>query len=458
MRYSRLRLKLSGAFAGVVLLVVAATDLGLWTWLRRDAERRFDRDLLTAAEGALAAVRREQNVEGLTLPAAVDDALAEWPDERDALIAVDGRGLELGRRGPQRVLTGGRATAAMDHAGGAPWSQGDGVQAARWIAVDGAAPPQLRILAGRSTHNLREFKEVVTDWLLFSVPGVVLFALVAGYLLAGRVLRPLGAMTAAIAGIAPENLGRRLPVNVPHDELDRLADQFNRLLERLAEARDRNRAFLARAAHQLKTPLTLVRGESALSLERARDAQEYRHVLERIGRAAEQMSHRVEELFLLAQAEAGERPPVRDAVELDAVVLECTDLMRRRAQASGHTLELDNVSADVVRGNDALLREALLELLENALKHGAAGGPIVVSARVEEGRAMMAVSSRGEPVQLPADDWGQRAEGRGLGLAIVQWIAEAHAGELQCLRDRDRNRFVITWPAHDAGHAVGADA
>ena len=235
-------------------------------------------------------------------------------------------------------------------------------------------------------------------------------------------------LTQAIEQLAPDDLRRRLPVRQPPDEIDRLADRFNGLLERLADARDRNRTFLARAAHQLKTPLTVLRGESALGLERPRDNETYQAILERVRRAADQMSHRVEDLFLLAQAEAGEQPPMGDTVELDGLALECTDLMRGRAQQAQRTLELDRVDGDVARGNEFLLREALLELIENAVRHGAER-PIRVSAYCEEERAHLQVASAGAPIPSAVIESPSNSSGdQGLGLSILHWIARAHGG------------------------------
>jgi signal transduction histidine kinase len=241
-------------------------------------------------------------------------------------------------------------------------------------------------------------------------------------------------------------------VRTPPDEIDRLADRFNGLLERLAQARDRNRTFLLRAAHQLKTPLTVVRGESTLGLERPRDNATYHAILERVRRAAEQMSHRVDDLLLLAQAEAGDRPPIDDAVELDGLALECADLMRGRAQLAGRSLELERVDAVVARGNEPLLREAVLELIENAVKYGGPKRSIRVSAYCEHERAHLAVASMGVPI--PDDVFGTppRPEGGGgLGLSIVDWIARVHGGELSYHHADETNTLQLVWPVSGPG-------
>src|SRR5471032_1570261 len=104
-----------------------------------------------------------------------------------------------------------------------------------------------------------------------------------------------------------------------------------------------------------------------------------RATLGRIRTAAEQMRRRVDELFLLAEAQAGEKARLEDDVELDGLVLDCTDLMRERASALGRSLAIGRAEHSVVRGNAGLLQEALVELMENACRHGSSGIPITVS-------------------------------------------------------------------------------
>ncbi len=446
MPFSRLRLQIALRFAAAVLIAAGVVDFGLSAYLRRDADARLTRDLQAAARGLRDAVLREAQETGITQAQAVHDALEEWPAGPTAFAVFGADRARLGAVGPgepQRLLRlpvaptpGTVRTYPLD-------DEGD----LRTVVDGDTVPPRLWIIAARSTAELREHEELLTGWLLLSVPGVALFSLLSGYWLARRALQPLRDTADAIERIAPDDLHRRLPVRTPPDEIDRLADRFNGLLERLAQARDRNRTFLARAAHQLKTPLTVVRGESTLGLERPRDNDTYRAVLERIRRAADQMTHRVDDLFLLAQAEAGDQPPMQDAVELDGLALECADLMRGRAQRAGRSLELDRVEAALARGNEPLLREAVLELIENAVRYGGPERPIRVSAYCEHDRAHLAVLSAGGPI--PESIMGPPArqeEGSGLGLSIVAWIARVHGGKLAYRHADETNTLQLVWP------------
>ena len=234
-----------------------------------------------------------------------------------------------------------------------------------------------------------------------------------------------------------------LPILNPADEIDRVGHQFNRLLDRLQESQSQNRQFLRHAAHQIRTPLTLVIGETSLALRQG--PADPAPVFRRIQLAAEQMRRRVEELFLIAEARTGEPPSLTDQVESDALVLECAELMRGRAAELGRHLELGEVMPVVFSGNNGLLREAVLELLENALRHGTDHGPVTLSSWATEGIIRLEVASSGPDASAALevrDPWAVGAE-RGLGLAVVRWIAEQHRGRLRHEFGAGRNRFSV---------------
>jgi two-component system, OmpR family, sensor kinase len=278
---------------------------------------------------------------------------------------------------------------------------------------------------------------------------VLLLSLVGGYTLARRALAPIDQLGDAIGQIAPDSLDQRVPVRRPADEVDRLAEQFNGLLSRLQAAQARNRRFLRQAAHQIKTPLTLVLGEADLSLERPRTPEAHLQALKRVRIAAEQMRRRVDDLLVLAHAEAGERPLLDETVELDGLALECADLMRARAQMLERQLELAQVDPITVRGSEDLLREALLELIENAARYGSKATPIRISAYATNGSAVLEVASSGPPVSESrpnAPDPEGAGEDRGLGLVIVRWIGHEHRGELRHEYDHGVNRYCLVLP------------
>lgn len=401
MPVSRLRLRLATAFGAALVVGLGALDLGLFMYLRQQADRRLASQTQLAADEFVLAVQRELLDTPNDLPTSASEALKEWPADSNAFVVYNRAGARSAEGGDRR-LTLLAPPAARIPSGRPVWDVPRGSEGEVRLAVArSAGPPPFTVVVVRSTVGLHAANAKLAWWLAFSAPLVILLALAGVYVL--------------------------------------------RLVERLSDAQARNRRFLAQVAHQLKTPLTVIRGESGLGLERPRSVEEYRDLLRRVALAAEQMTHRVDDLFLLAQAAAGDRPPLKDHIELDGLVLECVDLMRGRAGALGRRLELGIVEPAVVTGSEPLVREAVLELLENACRHGDAAAPIRIAALGNGTGARIEVASRGAPIPAAVlnDGQGERPDRPGLGLSIVRWIAGVHGGRLECRREADVNTLVL---------------
>jgi signal transduction histidine kinase len=427
MPLSRIRLRLAGWFALAFVVGLLALSLTLFLYMRRQNEARFNRQLSLTAGQLLSAIRAEYaEAPNSGVAAATAAALEEWPDHPEAFAVYDAAGRRLGVTGPP--LLANALAAKLPAKLRSPIDVPGTAEHQIRVAAAPVDDPLFHVLAASTTEPLHEDEEAFALWLLASVPTTIILSLVAGYILSSRALRPVGQLGEAIAGIRPEALDQRLPVSSRPDELDRLAAQFNGLLERLERAQAQNRRFLEEAAHQIRTPLTLVLGETDLALDRPRTREAHAEALRRIRIAAGQMHRRVEELLFLARAEAGERAPLTERVELDGLALECADLMRARAQALGCKLELTRVDPTVVLGSEHLLREALLELLENACRHGSPTEPVRLSVLGAECEAVLeVVNPAGKEVST---EERRGTSGSGLGLQVVQWIASEHGGRL----------------------------
>jgi signal transduction histidine kinase len=440
MQISRLRLRLAAWFGAAFLLGLLVLDLGLLVYANRKAEAKLTRDVRAAVRNLGEAIRGERDAR----PAApadsiVNEVLGEWPAGPDVIAVYDSTGRRLGARGDSSLVELVGATALPEDRDGMLYLPVNHEGRLRVAWMRQAVDPGATIVAGISTSGAREDLESLVGWLLLSIPLIGLGATAAGYALARRALGPVQAMAAELDAIDPERIDRRLPTGTPPDELDQLASHFNGLLDRLAGARETSRRFLAQAAHQLRTPLTVVRGESALGLDRPRTPDDYRAALRRINLAAEQMSRRVNELFLLAEAEAGERPALTDRVELDGLLMEAADLMRGRATGLGRSLEFGTMDDVQVLGAESLLREAAMELLENACRHGTAERPVQITVVRLGDRARVEVSNAGPPFP--------EAPTQGLGLSIVRWVAEIHGGTMGVERRGPLNTVTIDLPA-----------
>ena len=451
MHLSRLRVRLAGSFALAFVAGLILLNTALFFYLRHQMDRRLTSYAHELAADVVDAVRREYaDVPPRPLAAAAASALEEWPPGPEAIVVYADDGRPVAQRGD----TGLTHIAPTVLAWSAPSSVRDlrpGPSTdVRLVTAGAAGTPRFAVAVLLSTAPARVELTELAWWLAISSPVVLLLSLAGGYLLARRALVPIHELGDAMGRIAPNALDQRVAVHQPADEVDRLAEQFNGLLARLEAAQARNRRFLRQAAHQIKTPLTLVLGEADLSLEKSRAPEAHRQALKRVRIAAEQMRRRVDDLLLLAHAEAGDRPPLDEIVELDGLVLECADLMRARAQLLERQLELARVEAIAVRGSEDLLREALLELIENAARHGSSAAPIRISAYAMPGLALLEVASTGSPgpalLPDPASEGETAGDPRGLGLAIVRWISQEHRGELRHEYDGGVNRYFLVLP------------
>lgn len=431
MPLSRLRLRLGVPFAVAFLVGLLALDLALYGFLHERAERRLTRDLLGRTEALEEAVAQEyRDLPDSGIAAAAREAMHEWTASPGAYFIYDSAGRILASRGPATwvplldSIPFDTVTIDRSLPTGHPLRR-----VGRWHA----GPPRFAITAAASAGGVQEDNEALAWWLGLGAVVILGLGLTGGYVLSRRALLPIDELGDAIAAISPEALTHRLPINAPPDELDRVREQFNALLARVERAQSQNRQFLRQAAHQIRTPLTLVLGEASLALSRGetRDAE----VLRRIQLAAEQMQRRVDDLFLLAEAQSGSRPALDETVDLEELLLESADVMRGRAHHLGRLLRFGEVLPATVRGNRGLLREAILELIENAIRHGTPEIPIEL--RLVAGPRVVVVS--GGDLFDPAASEGSGEGAHGLGLAIVRWILQLHGGTLTAEHQDGRN-------------------
>lgn len=278
------------------------------------------------------------------------------------------------------------------------------------------------------------------------VLGVALsmaFALVAGWWLARRTLRPVSTMTVAAGRMGSGNLSARLPADFgPRDELTELAETFNGLLDRLERSVERERRFTANAAHELLTPLATLRSEAEVALRRERDAPAYREVIRQALIDVARMTSIVQDLLRLARAEALSPQP-GDRLELYELVAERAARLQALAAERGVSLDVEAGPALAVMAQAGPLAEVVDNLIANALKYTPAGGHVVVRLETQQGRAGFSVEdtgagfSPGEADRLfdrfyRSDDAAVQAQaGSGLGLAIVQAVVEAFGGRVE---------------------------
>jgi len=269
---------------------------------------------------------------------------------------------------------------------------------------------------------------------------MVVASMALGWLLAGRVLRPLQVITTAAREISASNLYERLALDGPDDELRELGDTFDELLGRLESSFESQRQFVANASHELRTPLTLERAILEVTLaDPTANTTSLRAACERVLAIGEQQERMIDALLTLARSERGlER---REPLALDTVAGEI--LRERREEIARRGLRLDaTLEHASTTGDPRLVERLVANLLDNAIHHNTAGGWVAVTTAIDAGEAVLTVANSG-PVILPEEverllrpfhrlgaDRVTHGDGHGLGLSIVAAIATAHGARL----------------------------
>lgn len=318
------------------------------------------------------------------------------------------------------------------------------------VAVDGR----------RYAENVNHIRDV----LVAALPVVLLATALLGWVLARGSLAPIARITRTARRITGSNLRERIPSDGSGDELDQLADTLNGMIERIRENVERIHRFNANAAHELSTPLNAIRNQLGVTLDRSRDPDEYRRVLEDALERVEHLSGALESMLRLSRSEAGLDPARVTDVELGEVLETVADFFAPVAADRGMELRHASGPPAFVRGDPAWLQQVFSNLVDNAIKYGSSGD-VVSMALERRGREVVATVSDTGP-GIPADeiatifDRFQRADrdrhrpGFGLGLSLVREITLAHGGRVEVQSEPDKGtRFTVHLPAADEGDA-----
>jgi signal transduction histidine kinase len=262
-------------------------------------------------------------------------------------------------------------------------------------------------------------------------------SVVAGWLLAGRALRPLRDITATARRVSGENLGERISLEGPADELKQLADTFDGMLGRLDAAFGSQRHFVANASHELRTPLAIMRTEVDVSLaDPDASVEELRRMGDAVRETVDRCERLIEGLLMLARSEAatGREEPA----DLSALAADCITDLRARAREADVDVR-DDLAPAWTRGDPTLLERMIANLVDNGIQHNLPGGYLRVSTRAENGRVRLTVANGGARIDAadaqkltePFRRLDRGAGGFGLGLSIVRSVVDAHGGTME---------------------------
>jgi heavy metal sensor kinase len=428
-----IRAKLTAAFAAALLLVLALA--GLFVYLRVSSQ------LTEALDDGLEA--RVNDVESLLArsegrPPELTGGLFEGEEGFAQILTPNGKVVAS----TQQQRTGPAIDPAqVDQATDGPLvvdREVPGLDAQARILAEPAtfAEATYVIVAGASTGDRDEALAGIAGAFAIGAPLALLVASGLGYLLASRSLAPVDHMRRKADEITLERSGERLPLPRAEDEIHRLGETLNRMLDRIEASLERQRVFVADASHELRTPLAVLRAELELADRSHRSREELEAALRSAVEEVDRLSRLAEDLLVVARSDQGELPIKRERVDLDELLSRVGARFTRRASEGGREIVVDvpaNLEADV----DILrVEQALGNLIDNALRYGA--GDVRVSARRDDGSVSFEVSDYGAGFppgfesqafeRFTRADGGRTSEGAGLGLAIVQAIATAHGG------------------------------
>ncbi|MCB0165502.1 MAG: HAMP domain-containing protein [Anaerolineae bacterium] len=304
------------------------------------------------------------------------------------------------------------------------------------------------VQVAESYDEIQDIQRRLIILLGLSIPLIILGASAGGWFLANSALAPIDGITRAANQISAQDLGQRLNLKLPNDEVGRLAATFDKMLDRLEAGFEQQKRFIGDASHEMRTPLTILKGDVEVALNRPRSAAEYRETLEMVNETSNRLTGLVEELLLLARADNNQYPLRLDEIDLIELLAGEIRRLEPRAREKDILLTLKAPPTLFMTADLDKLARLFTNLIDNAIKYGAPGDTVSVVVTTQPDQVQIDVTDTGPGIpseHLPhvfdrfyrVDKARARklsapseAGGSGLGLSIAQWLAQAHHGAI----------------------------
>lgn len=436
MRRIPIRIRLTIAFAGIMALVLTATGLFLYVRLGADLDQTIDQGLRSRAGDIAALVQQEDPALNAARTRVAEQAngFAQVLDTRGHVVDGTSRARRRALLTPSELRRARNRTLVVQR-GPLPGLD----RSSRLLATPvGAKARQLVIVVGASLEDRDDALRNLGTLLVIGGPVALLLASLAGYGLAAAALRPVDSMRARAAAISATEPGRRLPVPPASDEIGRLGQTLNDMLSGLEAALARERTFVADASHELRTPLAILRTELELALRRGRSREELEAALRSAAEETDRLAQLAEDLLVITRADQGRLPVRKVDLEADELLSRVRERFLARAVERERALDVESADGLRFQGDPVRLEQALGNMVDNALRYGT--GRVALGARKGDGTVALHVTDQGSG--FPSDyiqtaferftraDPARGRGGAGLGLAIVEAIAEAHGGAI----------------------------
>ena len=417
---TRLRLQLTAWYAGTFSIILVVLGVLLFTVIARRLAEELDESLIGATKAAERAtqIRESEATLGSTH---IVDAFSELVIPERQLYLLDSTGTPIVPRDAPEPVRQAAAEAAKQGSDDKHFKLGGDTQHERLFQAH-AERFQVRggrhyvVVAVADRIELEDRYASLIAALAAGAAGGILLVAIGGWFLAWKAIEPIERNIAYV------------------------------------------RRFVADAAHELRTPVSVLRSRADVALSRERKPEAYVDALTAVGLEAERMGRIVDDLLTLARVDAGERAIVRQRLYLDDLALDAVSGVRVLAETHGVDLNVREFEEAPVDADPALLRQMLVILLDNAVKFTPTGGSVSLSVRPSEGRAIVTVEDSGvgiSPAELPriydrfyrGDDARRRSDGAGLGLSIAKWIADTHGAQIDLVSTVGQGtRFTVTFP------------
>ncbi len=318
------------------------------------------------------------------------------------------------------------------------------------------------VQVAESYRHIQDVQQQLILLLALGIPFTLLTASAGGWFLASNALTPIDRITRTADQISARDLHQRLNFKLPNDEVGRLAATFDKMLARLDDAFERQRRFIADASHEMRTPLTILKGDVEVALNRPRTTAEYQETLELVNDSTDRLTGIVEELFLLARADNNQFPLQPERLNLAGLLTQETGKLLPRAVKLGIALSLDAPDELFIEGEPAKLSRLFINLIDNAIKYSEPDDEVKVTLNVDGEFARVVIADSGPgipPEHLPhlfqrfyridkaraRQNTHAHSSGAGLGLSIAQWLAQIHGGRINVSSQVGQGTAFTVW-------------
>ena len=431
-----IRLRLTIWYAVVLMVILSIISLGTYFFIRSRMES-MERGKLDSSFATVETVVKSSGGD-------ISD-IYHLGQESMFQLARDGRVVYQTLTWQDRLWSGTEKDERFDKSGS--WHSPDG--SLYWLKKGMEAVFGFEIIFAKDVTSTMEHIKSLAVILMAGIPFALILAVLGGNFLAGRALSPVKAITRKASEINAESLSERLPVQNPGDEIGRLASVFNDTFARLDSSFRQLRRFTSDASHELRTPLTSIRSVGEVALQGPMDRKSCQEAIGSMLEETERLTQLVDSLLTLARGDAGKANLAPHLLDLSALVGDVVEELRILSEEKNQTLSTSFRSSVMVTADEPTLRQAVSNVLHNAIVYTPKGGHIEVhTAKTEDGNAVIDIIDDGPGIpgseRTKVFDRFYRVKGArsreeggvGLGLAIAQWAVKANAGAIAFL-DRE---------------------